>query len=864
NQGFNQNNTGYNNNSNFQNRNNQGFNQNNTGYNNNSNFQNRNNQGFNQNNTGYNNNSNFQNRNSQGFNQNNTGYNNNSNFQNRNSQGFNQNNIGYNNNSNFQNRNSQGFNQNSSGYNNNSNFQNRNNQGFNQNSSGYNNNSNFQNRNNQGFNQNNIGYNNNSNFQNRNSQNNSYNKSNNFNSNYLDKNNDKNSNTYNKSSGFSQNNIDYSFLGFDNQSSKNNENRNKNKSKDKYSEEIYVKTKRGIQKKISLYDAESHDIVSRAAKRKSKKSSYAASHQAMELEIQEEISIVDLARLINQRVKNLISEFKKFGFNYNQDSIIDFESAKIALEAMGHEVQLSENKNVDNIISGTNDSQENNKDLIIEYVKKPPVVVVMGHVDHGKTSLLDALRNSSIAEKEHGSITQHIGAYSINYKDELITFLDTPGHEAFTKIRSRGSNIANIAILVVAADDGIKMQTVEAINHIKAAKIPLIVAVNKIDKIDKYDHILNGLLQHNIVPESMGGDAIIVPISALKKINLDKLCEAILLLSEMLDIKYPKDAKNSGVIIESKIDKLKGITATALTQVGSLSVGDIIVAGNAYGKVRNLINDKGVKIQKADASIPVEIYGMNSIPTIGTNFLVVSNEKEAKEIIANYEQKTKTASYQLDTDLALKKLERGNVKDLNIIIRADVLSSVDAIESSILKISNDEIEVKIVHKGIGTVTDNDVLLAATTNAIIIGFNIKIPNSVQINAAQEKVKILNHYLIYSLIDDVKKIASGMMSFVITTNVLGSAEVRNIFNLTKEGLILGCYVTKGTIKRNMKARIIRKNIVLGNAKIDSIRRFKENVAEVNENFECGISISGFKDFELNDVIECYDETSTQKSL
>ncbi len=630
--------------------------------------------------------------------------------------------------------------------------------------------------------------------------------------------------------------------------------RNKNKSHKhkEFDDSTHLKPKKTLHARMSLHD-DSEDEVHVRVKRRAKKSSYQNSHKPMVLTLGTSITLIELAKIINQKVKNLILEFVKFGFKFNENSYIDYDTAKLILEDLGHEVQKMENKIVDNVLNNTSGNTSE------KYITKPPVVVIMGHVDHGKTSLLDSIRSSDIAQKEHGNITQHIGAYAIDFQDKKITFLDTPGHEAFAQIRSRGSNVADLAILVVAADDGIKPQTIEAISHIKAANIPMIIAVNKIDKQPNYQKIINDLLQYDVLTEENGGDVMVVPVSALKKTNLDKLCEAILLQAEMLNIKYLENTRPFGTIIESRIDKNQGIVISILIQADRVKVGDIIVSDDAYGKIRIMTNDRGEKVKEACVSTPVEIFGINKIPGIGSKFLIVSSEKEAKELANNFE-KNKTPLEEKDIDV-LARLKIGKI--FNLIIKADVSSSLEAIKSSVLKIKNEEIDVKIVYGGIGPVTDTDVLLAKTTGSSIVAFNIKTPTNVLNNAEKSDIKVISHSLIYSLIDDVTNIVTGMLDDIVTEEIIGEAAIREVFMLSKFGIVAGCYITKGKVKRNHKARVIRDNKVIANTKIESIKRFKEDVAEAAENFECGI-LMRFKDFRLGDVIECIEETITKGKL
>ncbi|CAN7946064.1 unnamed protein product, partial [Ixodes pacificus] len=502
---------------------------------------------------------------------------------------------------------------------------------------------------------------------------------------------------------------------------------------------------------------------------------------------------------------------------------------------------------------------------------RAPVVTVMGHVDHGKTSLLDALKSTDIAAGELGGITQHIGAYRVTLADgRAITFIDTPGHEAFSEMRSRGAKVTDIVIIVVAADDGIKTQTVEAINHAKAAGVPIIVAINKIDKPDiDIERVKNELYVHEIIGEEAGGDVMVIPISALKKINLDKLEEAILLIAEMQDLKASPFGSAAGVVIESKIEKGRGTLTTILVQRGTLRNGDIIIAGSSYGKVKKMTNDKGLEIAEATPSVPVEIQGLNEVPFAGDKFNVVQNEKQAKDI-AEYrmrlakEKKISIAPRSSLEDLFLKASGNSKIKELLLIIKGDVQGSVEAISGSLLKLPSDEIKLRILHSGVGPITESDVSLAHASSAIIVGFNVRAGANALTAAEKEKVDIRYYSIIYNLIDDVKAIMSGMLDPIVREQYIGSVEIRQIFNITKVGKIAGSYVTKGIIKKGAGVRLLRDNVVIHEGKLKTLKRFKDEVKEVREGYKCGIAFENYEDIREGDTVEVFELIQEQRQL
>ncbi|AAU04008.1 translation initiation factor IF-2 [Rickettsia typhi] len=582
-----------------------------------------------------------------------------------------------------------------------------------------------------------------------------------------------------------------------------------------------------------------------------------------EVTIPEVIGVGDLANAMSERVADVIKELMKLGILANASQTIDADTAELVATNLGHTVTRVQESDVENVLI--------NDDKVEDLRTRAPVVTVMGHVDHGKTSLLDALKSTDIAAGELGGITQHIGAYRVTLSDcKAITFIDTPGHEAFSEMRSRGAKVTDIVIIVVAADDGIKTQTVEAINHAKAAGVPIIVAINKIDKPDiDIERIKNELYVHEIIGEEAGGDVIFIPISALKKINLDKLEEAILLISEMQDLKASPFGLAAGVVIESKIEKGRGTLTTILVQRGTLRNGDIIIAGTSYGKVKKMINDKGREILEATPSVPVEIQGLNEVPFAGDQFNVVQNEKQAKDI-AEYrirlakEKKISVTSRSSLEELLLKASGNSKIKELPLIIKCDVQGSIEAIAGSLLKLPSDEIKLRILHSGVGPITESDVSLAHVSSAIVVGFNVRAGTNALTAAEKTKVDIRYYSIIYNLIDDVKAIMSGMLDPIVREQYIGSVEIRQVFNITKIGKIAGSYVTKGIIKKGAGVRLLRDNVVIHAGKLKTLKRFKDEVKEVREGYECGIAFENYEDIREGDTVEVFELVQEQRQL
>lgn len=583
-----------------------------------------------------------------------------------------------------------------------------------------------------------------------------------------------------------------------------------------------------------------------------------------EVTIPETVTVGDLAAKMTERSADVIRELMKLGIIATVNQVIDADTAELIVTTFGHNAKRIQESDVENVLIQAIDDPKSLK-------PRAPVVTIMGHVDHGKTSLLDALKLTDVVSGESGGITQHIGAYQVKLANgKSITFIDTPGHEAFTEMRIRGAQVTDIVVLVVAADDGIKAQTIEAINHAKAAKVPIIVAVNKIDKPDiNIDRIKNELLTHDLVAEDLGGDILIVPVSALKKTNLDKLEETILLVAEMQNLVANPDAKASGIVIEAKIDKGKGVISTVLVQRGTLQNGDLIVAGSSYGRIKQIKNDKGFDTTRAGPSEPVEIYGLNEPPSPGDKFDIIQNERQAKNIaeyrvaIAKRKKIAITKGANLE-DLFAKASGIGNNKELNLIIKGDVQGSIEAIASSLLKLPNNEVSLKILHQAVGGITESDVTLATASNALIIGFNVRANKVAAITADKSKVDIRYYSIIYNLIDDVKSVLSGMLSPIIREEFIGSVEIRQIFNITKVGKVAGSYVTKGIIKRGAGVRLLRDDIVIHEGKLKTLRRFKDDVKDVKEGFECGIAFEHYDDIKIGDCVEVFELITEKQRL
>lgn len=583
-----------------------------------------------------------------------------------------------------------------------------------------------------------------------------------------------------------------------------------------------------------------------------------------EVLIPDVISVQELANRMSEKSADVIKALMKMGMMVTVNQSIDADTAEIVVGEFGHNFKRITNEEIEKSL--INDKEDTASDLL----PRAPVVTIMGHVDHGKTSLLDALRSTDVAAGEAGGITQHIGAYQIKLSSgKYITFLDTPGHEAFTAMRLRGAEATDIVVLVIAADDGIKEQTIEAINHAKAAQVPIIVAINKIDKPQaNVENAKMELLQHNLIPEDMGGDIMVVAVSAKQRTNLDKLEEVILLQAEMLELKANPHRLASGVVIESKIDKGRGPVATLLVQKGTLRVGDSIVVGSAYGNVRALINDKGHNIDEALPSMPIEVLGISTVPTAGDSFLVATNEKAAKDIAQhriNLEKEYKQVnSRRTSLEQLFMKTGKGGIKELPVVVKADVQGSVEAICNSLEKLATEEVKVNVLHAAAGGITESDVTLARASEAVILGFNVRANNQARDAAKTNGVDIRYYSVIYSLVDDIKLAMGGMLSPVIKEEYLGTAEVRQVFNLSKYGKVAGCYVTDGLAKRGCKGRLVRDDVVIYEGKIKALKRFKEDLKEVKSGFECGVSFENYEDIKASDKIEFYETIEEARKL
>ena len=574
-----------------------------------------------------------------------------------------------------------------------------------------------------------------------------------------------------------------------------------------------------------------------------------------EVRIPDQISIHELANRMTEKSSFVIRALMNLGVMATINQVIDADTAELVVEELGHKsIRVSDVEIEKTLLNKEDDSPDS-------LVPRAPIVTIMGHVDHGKTSLLDVLRSTDVVSGEHGGITQHIGAYNVSLGgNNSITFIDTPGHAAFTAMRMRGAKITDIVIIVVAADDGIKEQTIEAINHAKAAEVPIIVAINKIDKSGaNVEKVKNSLFNHELVPEDIGGDTMVVPVSAKEKKGLKELEEAILIQAEILDLKANPNRKAEGVVIESKLDKSKGVLATLLVQKGTLSVGDVAIINQEYFKIRALVNDKGQKVNQAIPSTPIEVLGLSIAPEAGEGFIVVENEKIAKKIVefnGYKKEKVLSATNNKTSFDDLLKNQVDNTKTLNIIIKADVNGSLEAIKNSLQKLSNEEVKIKISHAIVGSITESDISLAKVTGSVVLGFNVRA-DSKTVKTAKTLGVTINYYsIIYDIIDDVKAMVGGLVSPIKKESIIGYAEIRQVIALSKVGKVAGCMVTEGIIKRKASARLIRDNIVVYDGKLGALKRFKDDVKEVKTGFECGISFEKFSDFKENDRLEVYE--------
>ena len=569
----------------------------------------------------------------------------------------------------------------------------------------------------------------------------------------------------------------------------------------------------------------------------------------------ETITVRDLSERIGKPAGEIIKKLMMLGIIATINNELDFDTAQLVCSEFGVELEMKLAETAEDALKNE-DVEDSEEDLL----PRPPVVTIMGHVDHGKTSLLDYIRKTRVTAGEAGGITQHIGAYTVEIRGQKITFLDTPGHEAFTAMRARGAQATDIAILVVAADDGVMPQTIEAINHAKAAGVQTIVAINKMDKVGADpERIKQQLTEYGLVTEEWGGDTIMVPVSAVTGQGVDQLLEMILLVAEVQDYRANPDRKARGIIIEARLDKGRGPVATVLVKTGTLRVGDTIVAGTAYGRVRAMVNDRGERVKEALPSDPVEVIGFNDVPEAGDIITAVDDDSLSRRVAEERKDKLRAAliknQQKASLDDLFSQISAGQIKDLNLIIKADVQGSVEAVKQSLEKLSNDEVRVRCIHGGVGAITETDIMLASASNAIIIGFNVRPDNNVREIAEREKIDIRLYRVIYNAIEDVEKAMKGMLAPKFREVVLGSAQVRQVFKVTGAGTVAGCYVTDGKVMRNAQARLLRDSVVIHEGKVDSLKRFKDDAREVAAGYECGMGFENYNDIKEGDVIECF---------
>ncbi|MBI5121874.1 MAG: translation initiation factor IF-2 [Rhodospirillales bacterium] len=581
----------------------------------------------------------------------------------------------------------------------------------------------------------------------------------------------------------------------------------------------------------------------------------AAEKMSRDVVVPETISVQELANRMATRGAEVIKCLMRMGVMATINQVIDADTAELVVSEFGHVAKRVSDADVEIGLTGFVDTEEH-------LVRRPPVVTVMGHVDHGKTSLLDALRETDVVSGEAGGITQHIGAYQVTMTGgQKITFIDTPGHEAFTAMRARGAAVTDVVVLVVAADDGIMPQTVEAIRHAKAAKVPIVVAVNKIDKPDANpDRVRQELLQHEIVVEEMGGEVLAIDVSAKKRMNLEKLEEAVLLQAEILDLKANPDRPAQGVVVEAKMEKGRGAVATVLVQKGTLKVGDIFVSGTEWGRVRAMADDHGKKIDAAGPAMPVEVLGLNGVPQAGDDFIVVENENRAREVAGYRERKQRearqVASARGTLEQMFERIQAGEVKELPVVIKGDVQGSVEAINGTLAKIGTDMVKIRVLHSAVGGINESDVTLARASSALIVGFNVRANPQARDIARRDGVDIRYYSIIYDVAEDMKKALTGMLAPTVKEKFLGYAEIRDVFNITKVGKVAGCRITEGVVKRGSKVRLLRDNVVIHEGGLSQLKRFKDDVKEVQEGYECGMSLENYNDIQKGDVIECFE--------
>ncbi len=582
-----------------------------------------------------------------------------------------------------------------------------------------------------------------------------------------------------------------------------------------------------------------------------------------EVVVPETITVQELANRMAVRGAEVVKALMKNGSMATINQSIDADTAELLVDEFGHKIKRVSAADVEIGLKGDADSEE-------ALQPRPPVVTVMGHVDHGKTSLLDALRHTDVVSGEAGGITQHIGAYQVTLDSGAkITFIDTPGHEAFTAMRARGAKVTDIVVLVVAADDGIMPQTIEAINHAKAAGVPVIVAINKIDRPDADpDRVRNGLLQHDLVVEEMGGEVLSVEVSATEKTNLDKLTEAITLQAELLDLSANPERAADGVVIEARLDRGRGAVATVLVQRGTLRVGDVVVAGGEWARVRALLDDRGNEVDEAGPAIPVEILGLSGAPTAGDDFVTVENDRRAREVTEYRKQQMRdvraAAGARGSLEQMFSEIAAGQASEVPVVIKADVQGSVEAIATSLEKLGTDEVAVRVLHTGVGGINESDVTLAGASSGLIIGFNVRANAQAREHARNSGVEIRYYSVIYNAIDDIKAVLSGLLAPTLREHIIGNAQVLEVFDISKTGKIAGCRVTDGVIKRGARVRLLRDDTVIYDGKLATLKRFKDEVKEVKEGFECGMSLENYQDIQIGDVIEAFELEEVARTL
>jgi translation initiation factor IF-2 len=582
-----------------------------------------------------------------------------------------------------------------------------------------------------------------------------------------------------------------------------------------------------------------------------------------EVVVPETITVQELANRMAERAADVIKALMRMGVMATINQIIDADTAELVVTEFGHRLRRVSEADVEIGLRGEEDAPE-------ALEPRAPVVTVMGHVDHGKTSLLDALRETDVAGGEAGGITQHIGAYRVSLRSgKQITFIDTPGHQAFTAMRARGANVTDIVVLVVAADDGIMEQTVEAIRHAKAAQVPIIVAINKIDRPDANpDRVRQELLQHELVVEELGGEVLDVEVSALKRTNLDKLEEAILLQSELLDLTANPNRSAEGVVLEAKLERGRGAVATVLIQRGTLRVGDIFVAGSEWGRVRALLDDRGNSLREAGPSTPVEVLGLNGTPLAGDDFVVAESESRARDIADFRQRRRRDASVvggaRGTLEQMFSQIAAGAAKELPVVVKSDVQGSLEAIVGSLEKLSTSEVSVRVLHSAVGGINESDVILAKASKAVIVGFNVRANPQARELARRDNIEIRYYSIIYDLIDDIRNTLSGLLAPTLRERLLGNASIREVFNITRVGKVAGCMVTEGSVRRGAKVRLLRDNVVIHEGALKTLKRFKDEVREVNQGYECGMAFENYHDLQIGDVIECFEVEEVARAL